>query len=93
MTTQVGRTVRRLLLSVFAPGAVVFGSVLTSCEGLLTTFNTCGTIFGFCQEEDLDLLLCDRLPCFDVDPTCTIPFATGQGCAGQAIWPNPGPRP
>lgn len=65
---------------------------LPSCETLLTTINPCGNILGFCTEEDIDLLFAD-VPDYDLDPTCTIPFATGGGCAGGAILPNPGPRP
>jgi hypothetical protein len=75
-------------------GAVVFQlGFLDSCTGLLRVFNPCGTIFGFCEQEDLDLILADSLPDWDLDPTCTIPFAAGGGCAGGPIWPTPGPRP
>ncbi len=75
-------------LAIVAVG-IQFG-LIPSCEGLLTTFNPCGTIFGFCAPEDIDLLFAD-IPDFRLDPTCTIPFATGGGCAGGPILPNPGP--
>ena len=86
------KSVRRVMLTALVPGAMVFGSFLPSCKGLLTTFNPCGTLLGFCSEEDIDLLFAS-IPDFDLDPTCTIPFATGGGCAGGPILPNPGPRP
>ncbi len=78
----------------FAVGASLlqFG-FLPSCRGVLSVINPCGTIFGFCSQEDLDLILSDSIPNFNLDPTCTIPFATGNGCAGGPILPTPGPRP
>ncbi len=93
MFSSARRSIRRVI-SVLVPALVgiQFG-FLPSCEAILTTFNPCGNILGFCTEEDLDLLLCDTIPCFDIDPTCTVPFATGPGCAGGPILPNPGPRP
>ncbi len=84
------RGFKNFLLSVLIPLAVAspFG-LLSSCEGILTTFNPCGNIFGFCSEADIDLLFAS-IPDFELDPTCTIPFATGNGCAGGPILPNPG---
>lgn len=67
-------------------------AILPSCEGLLTTINPCGTILNFCTQEDIDLLFAD-VPDYDLDPTCTIPFATGPDCAGGPIFPTPGSRP
>ena len=78
-------------LAIMSAGSVFVN--IPSCEVILTTFNPCGTVFGFCEEEDLDLLLAGNIPDWDLDPTCTIPFATGGNCAGGPIWPNPGPRP
>ena len=92
MRSGIKRSVRRVMLAAFVPGAMLYGSFLPSCESLLTTFNPCGTLLGFCAEEDIDLLFA-TIPDFDLDPTCTIPFATGNGCAGGPILPNPGPRP
>jgi hypothetical protein len=84
---------RGVLSWLAVPGVAMFQlGFLPSCEGILTTFNPCGTVFGFCSEADLDLLFAD-IPDFDLDPTCTIPFATGGDCAGGPILPNPGPRP
>jgi len=75
-------------------GATVFQlGFLPSCRGILQVFNPCGSVLGFCTQEDLDLLLAEQIPDWDLDPTCTIPFATGNGCAGGPIWPTPGPRP
>lgn len=88
-TGTIGRTIRMV-----AAGTLVFQlGLLPSCRGLLTVFNPCGTIFGFCEQEDLDFILSENIPNYDLDPTCTIPFATGPGCAGGPIWPTPGPRP
>lgn len=85
--------VRRVVVSLAMGATVLQLGFLPSCRGILTVFNPCGTIFGFCQEEDLDLILSDRLPNFDLDPTCTIPFAQGNSCAGAPVFPTPGPRP
>ena len=65
--------------------------LIPSCKDFLTVFNPCGNILAFCSEEDLDLLFA-TIPDFALDPTCTIPFATGGGCAGGPILPNPGPN-
>jgi len=57
---------------------------IPSCEGVLTTFNPCGTIFGFCNSRDIDLLFAD-VPDFNLDPSCTIPFfgVNNPGDAGD----------
>ncbi len=86
------RARRRLALPVVMAVAGFQFGFLPSCKTVLTTFNPCGNILGFCSEEDIDLLFA-TIPDFDLDPTCTIPFATGPGCAGGPIFPNPGPRP
>ncbi len=88
-----GGTIRRALVSMALGGTVFQLGFLPSCSSVLSVFNPCGTIFGFCEQEDLDLLLSDGIPNFDLDPTCTIPFATGGSCAGGPILPTPGPRP
>lgn len=46
---------------------------LPSCSGLLTTFNPCGTVFAFCNPQEIDALFGD-IPDFSLDPSCTIPF-------------------
>jgi len=58
-----------------AAAVVTAGSLLQipSCRGVLTTFNPCGTVFGFCDARDIDALFGD-VPDFGLDPTCTIPF-------------------
>ena len=84
---------RTAVVSLAVGGSLLQFGFLPSCEGVFSVFNPCGTILGFCTEEDLDLILSESIPNFDLDPTCTIPFATGGGCAGGPILPIPGPRP
>lgn len=84
---------RRVIVSLALGTSVLQLGFLPDCTGLLRVFNPCGSIFGFCQPEDLDLMLADSIPDFNLDPTCTIPYATGNGCAGRPIFPTPGPRP
>ncbi len=92
MLLPASRFARRFVLSVLVPVLATYQfGLLSTCEGILTTFNPCGNILGFCTEEDIDLLFAS-IPDFGLDPTCTIPFATGNGCAGGPILPNPGPR-
>lgn len=65
----------RRRFAVLAAGALMgstFG-LIPSCEGMLTTFNPCGTVLEFCQPYELDALFGD-LPDYSLDPTCTIPF-------------------
>lgn len=95
-------------LAVVAGGGMS-AAIFPSCETIATTVNPCGTIFGFCQPTDVDLLFAD-IPDFDLDPTCTLPLfdpnIIGQGgggggvgqqlgtCAGASVYPyTPGPRP
>jgi hypothetical protein len=88
MATSLWRVKRRVFVVIAGLSCTVTQlGFLPSCEGLLTTFNPCGTIFGFCTERDVDLFFAD-VPDFDLDPTCTVPFA-----CGDPILPNPGPRP
>ena len=84
---------RRVVVSLALGGSVLQLGFLPDCTSLLRVFNPCGSILGFCEPEDLDLMLADGIPDFDLDPTCTIPFATGGNCAGGPIWLTPGPRP
>lgn len=93
MLRRSARSTRRCWMRVLLPAliGIQFG-FLPSCKGILTTFNPCGNIFAFCSEADIDLLFAS-VPDFNLDPTCTIPFATGGGCAGGPILPNPGPNP
>jgi len=74
---------------------------IPSCETIATTVNPCGTVLGFCNQEDVDLLFAD-IPDYELDPTCTIPFygldpdnaGTAGGCANTDVFPNtPGNRP
>lgn len=67
-------------LAVFST-STVFGLGVPSCEGLLTTFNPCGTIFGFCQPVDIDRLFADTTD-FDRDPTCTVTLGGAAGLPG-----------
>ena len=87
------RLTRRLIISSAVMGSTVFQlGFLPSCDSLLRVVNPC-SFLAFCQEQDIDLLTAGSLPDFELDPTCTIPFATGPGCAGVPILPTPGPRP
>ncbi|MHC4066650.1 MAG: hypothetical protein ACYSUI_19415 [Planctomycetota bacterium] len=104
------RTKRRVLTGLAVLTGCTFASgLLPSCETALTTVNPCGSILGFCDPTDIDLLFAD-VPDFELDPTCTIPyfdetlFEGGGGgggqqqnlgiCAGGPIFPfTPGPRP
>jgi len=94
MRTEQARKLRRAVVSILT-GCMVFqfGFLPSACSGVLSVVNPCGTILGFCTQEDLDLILSDSVPNFDLDPTCTIPFASGNGCAGGPIFPTPGSRP
>ena len=93
MKSAARRFTRRFIISSAIMGSTVFQlGFLPSCQGLLRTVNPCAFL-AFCEEQDIDLLTASRLPDFEIDPTCTIPFATGQGCAGFPILPTPGPRP
>jgi hypothetical protein len=84
-------------------GCTFASGLLPSCETALTTVNPCGSIFGFCEPTDMDVLFGD-VPDWDLDPTCTIPyfdsteFQGGGGgggggqqnlgrCAGGPIFP------
>ena len=94
---------RRIMAITAVLSACVFQfGFLPSCKGVLTTLNPCGTILGFCEPEEIDLLFAD-VPDFSIDPTCTIPgfgfdpaapgTPTGD-CADQPVFPNtPGNRP
>ena len=82
-------------------GGVALGCGLPSCETTLTTFNPCGTIFGFCEPEDVYTLFAD-IPDYGYDPTCSIPYygldpehdGTVGTCATTETYPHtPGPRP
>ena len=93
-----------IALAVLLCGQVM--ALLPSCETVATTVNPCGTIFGFCDPIDVDLMFAD-IPDFDLDPSCTIPYygingdQTGGGgggqtgqCAQSPVYPfTPGPRP
>ena len=98
----------RVLVGLAVLTGCTFGSgLLPSCETALTTVNPCGSIFGFCEPTDMDLLFAD-VPDFELDPTCTIPYygfgdpggggGGGGGiqgtCASQPVYPfTPGARP
>ena len=97
---QTGTTKHRILvgLALIGSGGAVFG-LLPSCEGVLTTFNPCGTIFAFCEPRDIDTLFAD-IPEFELDPTCSIPYygvdhpGTLGTCSPTETYPHtPGPRP
>ncbi|HRX85996.1 MAG TPA: hypothetical protein P5572_13335 [Phycisphaerae bacterium] len=74
---------------------------LPSCQGVLTTFNPCGTVLSFCTAEELDALF-SPIPNYNLDPTCSIPFfgldPANSGVVGTCGTVNvynttPGPRP
>lgn len=105
MTSQSRATRRRWCGLAAAVTGCCFASFFPSCETTLTTLNPCGSIFGFCNPQDIDRLFAD-IPDFDLDPTCTIPFfgldnpaqGGGQGgagiCSNTPIFPfTPGARP
>lgn len=89
-----------IVLAVLACGQVL--ALFPSCESTLTTINPCGSIFGFCDPTDIDLMFAD-IPDYDLDPSCSIPYygvqnpgAAGgaDACATSPIYPyTPGPRP
>jgi len=65
---------QRLMVALAALTGCIFASgFLPSCETTLTTVNPCGSIFGFCDPIDVELLFAD-LPDFGRDPSCTIPY-------------------
>jgi hypothetical protein len=103
------RSFRRsyLKLAAVLGGGICLGTPIPSCETVLTTVNPCGTVFAFCDPQDVDVLFA-TIPDFELDPTCTIPFygidnpddagggVPGQTgtCADNVVFPNtPGPRP
>ena len=87
MLMSARRRVARFVFSMLLPVLAFYQfGLLSSCEDILTTFNPCGNIFGFCTEEDIDLLFA-TIPDYGLDPTCTIPYACGTG----PLVPNPGP--
>ena len=69
-------------------GSITFQFGIGACRGLTEFFNPCGTVFAFCDAEDVDFLN-RTIPDFEDDPTCTIPFACGDSPFGS----GPGPRP
>ena len=84
-------------LAIMSAGSVFVN--IPSCEGILTTFNPCGTVFGFCEPYEMQALFGD-IPDWTLDPTCAVPYYgiysgdTGSGCAGYEFYPTtPGPRP
>ena len=94
-----GRMKRRTLIALAVLLTGNLAGLLPSCETTLTTFNPCGSIFGFCEPHDVELLFAD-IPDYELDPTCTIPYfginnpdATGgtggaQGtCATSPVYP------
>ncbi len=58
------------------------------CRELTEFLNPCGSVFAFCEAEDLDFLN-RTIPDFQDDPSCTIPFACGDPPFGT----GPGSRP
>ena len=96
-STKIRRPRLIIALAVLVCGQVL--ALLPSCETALTTVNPCGSIFGFCDPIDMDLMFAD-IPDYDLDPTCSIPYygvtnpATAGGCATSVTYPyTPGSRP
>ena len=81
-------------LAIMSAGSLFIS--IPSCEGVLTTFNPCGTIFAFCEPYEMDALFAD-IPDFALDPTCAVPYygiATGDtssGCAGYEFYGTTSP--
>lgn len=65
-----------------AAGGTLFIPFVPSCETLLTVINPCGSVLGFCDPTDIDLLFAD-IPDFDLDPSCAIPFGGLNGTGDQ----------
>ena len=95
---SIGRTLCRALVGIAVVGA---GTTFLNCQGALTTFNPCGTVFSFCTAEELDALF-SPIPNYNLDPTCSIPYfgldPANQGVIGTCAPVNvynttPGPRP
>lgn len=78
----------RSLGLVVLSGSMMFQFGIGACRGVTEFLNPCGTVFSFCDAEDLDFLN-RTIPDFEDDPTCTIPFACGDAPFGT----GPGPRP
>jgi hypothetical protein len=78
-------------LAILAAGATVFA--IPSCQGMLTTFNPCGTVFDFCEPYEIDALFADTTD-YSLDPTCSIAFYGIYGaddastCASDVIYLN-----
>lgn len=73
----------RLKLTLQAVFAAAFcGSIFqVGCLGqAVRTFNPCGTVIA-CDPLEWDLLFADA-PDYDLDATCSIPFACGVGGTG-----------
>lgn len=93
--SRLQRRIRRGLAKslTVAVGGTLFIPLLPSCETALTILNPCGSVFGFCDPRDIDLIFAD-IPDFDLDPTCTIPFGgAAVGCDDSPFPLTPGPRP
>jgi len=82
---QIKQRARRFLLAGVALMSGFTFLFIPSCEGILTTFDPCGTILGNCAPGTFQLLFAD-VPDYSVDPTCTIP----GGCADEGEnWVDP----
>lgn len=95
------RRLRRAFIGMAALSTGTAFLSIPSCQGALTTFNPCGTVFAFCTAEQLDVLFSD-IPNYNLDPTCSIPFfgldPANSGVIGTCGPVNvydstPGPRP
>ncbi len=87
----------KVALAVVTSGMVL--ALIPSCQGILTTFNPGGSVFGFVQDYQIDALF-GSVPDFSLDPSCTIPYFGVQNsglagtCATSVIYDQtPGPRP
>ena len=69
-------------------GSMMFQLGIGACRDVTEFLNPCGTVFAFCDAQDLDFLN-RTIPDFEDDPTCTIPYACGDPPFGT----GPGPRP
>ncbi len=98
---RVRGSLQRAFIGMAALGTGTAFLGIPSCEGVLTTFNPCGTVLAFCTAEELDALF-SPIPNYNLDPTCSIPYfgldPANSGVIGTCSPVNvynttPGPRP
>jgi hypothetical protein len=58
-------------IAVLSAGSVA--AIFPSCETIATSLNPCGSVFGFCEPNDV-VRMFGSIPDYDIDPTCTLPL-------------------